>query len=185
MNILKLLIRYMLIFSIPYTFDSCRTIGKRMSSSEYYDYLRKDTSICELPTLVVASSFKSVLDTTIKSWKECSICKKDPHPFVFEINEKMCGDSMIYTVKTVTNTKLIQEIDYSGAFTYNEFVFVVLEKSHSKSYFRQSAEIKPTKIYFCGRIYSSRCGLLVTCKFINDRCEINIECPKKNIIMIR
>lgn len=175
----------MLLFSMLYLISSCGTLNKGMSSSEYYNYLREDTVICKLPAFDVEPSFESVLDSVIKAWKECLVCKEDPHPFIFEIEEILQKDILYYTIKINASPKMAHSL-YEGAFNHEGYVFVVLKRSEIKSSFVHNDKKELTKLYFCDRIHSTKCGLIVKCKMVNENYDItNVDCQEAEIIKIK
>ncbi len=181
----ELFIKGVCLFGMLYIFSSCNVLNKGMSSSQYYSYLREDTVICELNTFTVEPSFKPVLNAVIKAWEDCPVCKEDPHPFVFEIEEILHKDILTYIIKTNASPKIAHNY-YSGAFTHEGHVFVVVEKPASKSSFVYTVENVPTKIYFCDRIHSSKCGLLIKCESVNKSCNItSVECQEEELIKIK
>lgn len=184
MKALELFSKGVCLFGMLYIFSSCNVLNKRMSSSEYYSYLREDTVICELNTFTVESSFEPVLNAVINTWEDCPVCKKDPHPFVFEIEEILHEDILTYTIKTNTSPKIAHNY-YFGAFTHEGYVFVVVEKPASKSSFVYNEENEPTRIYFCDRIHSTKCGLLIKCEKADESYDItSVECKTEERIKI-
>jgi hypothetical protein len=166
-------------------FGSCFTTNKRMTPKNYFDYLREDTTICELPTFDIEIPFKFVLDSINNAWENCVICKNEPYPFVFEINEIAFEDTLIYTIRTNASPKLAHNL-YLGAFTYKGNVFVVLNKVLANSSFIYNEKNDPTNIFFCDRIYSSICGLKIEFKWNrNNSTFLKVECLDEPIIKIK
>lgn len=185
MKAIKLLIRLLLVFCVFYSLNACHTLNKGMSTSEFYDYLREDTVMCELSTFSVESSFESVLGAVIEAWEDCPVCKEDLHPFVFEIEEELFEDTLAYTIRTNASPKMAHQY-YLGGFTHKGYVFAVLKKSTSKTSLIRNEQSEPTKIYFCDRIHSTKCDLLIKCSSINDSCSVtSVECQEADIIKIK
>lgn len=186
MKIIELpIVKYMyLFFCALFTISSCHISNKGMSSSDYYNYLREDTVICELNTYTVESSLESTLNIAIKEWEGCQVCKEDPHPFIFEIEEALHGDTLKYTIETNASPK-IAHYYYVGAFEHEGYIFAVVKKSEDKSLFIYNEKNEPTKIYFCDRIHSSKCGLTIKSQCVDKCCRVtSIVCQEKDIIRI-
>lgn len=185
MKALKLIIKCVCLLSTLSFISSCGTLNKKMTSSEYHNYLREDTVICELPTFEVDSLFKSILDVGIKALEDCQVCKEEPHPFVFEVDEMLEGDVLNYTIRFNTSPKMVQA-HYLGAFNYEGFTFTILKRSESESSFVNDDKKEPTKLYFCDRIHTTKCSLIIKCKKNNENCEItNIDCQEAEITIIK
>jgi hypothetical protein len=178
MRTVKLFIKGVILIGIFYALNSCNVLNKGMSASEYYNHLREDTVICELNTFAVESSFEPVLNTAIKEWEDCPVCKEDPHPFIFEVEEILLEDTLMYIIKTNASPKIAHHY-YLGAFRHEGYVFAVVKKNEGKSLFIYDEKNEPTKFYFCDRIHSSKCGLIIKCQNINKNYNItSIECQE-------
>jgi len=155
-----------------------------MSSSDYSDYLREDTVICELNTYTVESSLEFILNIAIKQREACQVCKEDPHPFIFEVEEALHGDTLKYTIETNASPK-IAHYYYVGAFVHRGYIFALVKKSEDKSLLVYNENSEPTKIYFCDRVHSSKCGLTIKSQCVDKRCKVtSMVCQEKDIIKI-
>ncbi|TKG95115.1 hypothetical protein EYV94_10395 [Puteibacter caeruleilacunae] len=185
MKVLELLIKSLFWCFVLYIFSSCNVLKKGMSSREYHNYLREDTVVCELNTFAIEPVFESVLYNVIEAWENCSDCKEDPHPFIFEIEEKLQNDTLTYSISTNASFNIAHHF-YSGAFNHEGYLFAVVEKCQDKSSFVLDEKMEPTKIYFCDRIHHLKYDFLMKCQCINESCKVlSIDYKEAESIMIK
>jgi hypothetical protein len=151
-----------------------------MTDEQYFSYLRKDTSICELPELKVRETFYEILDTIILTKHKFIRCENEPNPYVYSIEARVQNNSMIYEIETLFSTQNLDHF-YKGAFRYKGEIFVVSDTSQQNADFLFEPNPEQVKIPFCDRIHHPKFKYIS--KIQNG--EIHIECVKNEIITIK
>ena len=151
-----------------------------MTDEQYFAYLRKDTSFCELPELKVKETFYNILDTIILTKHKFISCDNDPNPFVYSIEVKRKNNSKVYVIETLYST---QNLDYfyKGAFRYRGETFVVSDTLLKDADFSLEPNPVHVKIPFCDRIHHPKFKYVT--KIQNG--EIQFECVKNENITIK
>jgi len=149
----------------------------KMTDEQYFSYLRKDTSICEIPELKIKHTFFEILDTIILTKANFSI---DPNPYVLSIEISNQNENLIYKIQTLYST-LNLPYYYQGAFKYKNEIFVVSKASQLTSEFYSERNPKQVRIPFCGRIHHPKFNFVA---IIENR-NVDFEWIENEIITIK
>jgi hypothetical protein len=97
--------------------------NRKMTDEQYYAYLRKDTSICELPEIIIIEHFYKILDTVIITKERFKDCNEDLNPYVYSIKESFQNNNLVYQIEKLYSTLNLMNF-HIGAFEYKGEIFL-------------------------------------------------------------